>query len=507
MHCCSVADNALRDANYPAIVDDTTSNRHVSAQPQHYSAGMSSTSCRPKLLRHFSPSLRSLNGCVNPLSVMSSIARHFVVCDKIGRARFFATLGMTVFLQLLTGCVLPRTFPPPPRVVSLREPLSLTITVAPFAIAPELLLHSWSPDGRYVAFWQFDVAGLPPNPNIPTRLRFYDVKERRLCEFPYQTSPYIETGPYATTGWFGTVEDFDFMANLVKGGPASGLPCKDFGPSDWPSGFSEGEFSPNNAAWANTIELSRTNGIITLQTIIDKTPGASSTPGVTFTWSIDERLGDLGMGGQWLSDQTFLIYETREVGPVLLKTAGENIPLIPELTGGTKIPRSEVYAIAARGETYHILLLTHTNQSPLFAPRLYHGNTNRTEALPSQFFGGQFSANGQWLLLRANDGLWLRSADTQNATPRQISPNADSAPLFSPDETQILITDEATQNAVLLDLPSLKPKARWQLRSATHMYIPTLYASAWSPDGKSILIHGSVPGRADNALFILTLDK
>ncbi len=80
-------------------------------------------------------------------------------------------------------------------------------------------------------------------------------------------------------------------------------------------------------------------------------------------------------------------------------------------------------------------------------------------------------------------------------------------PLFSPDETQLLIADEVTQDVVLLDLPSLKPKARWRLHSAMYGYASALHASAWSPDGKSILVLGSVPGRVDNALFILTPAK
>jgi hypothetical protein len=33
----------------------------------------------------------------------------------------------------------------------------------------------------------------------------------------------------------------------------------------------------------------------------------------TVNWSIDERLGELGLGGEWVTDSQFLIYETRDL--------------------------------------------------------------------------------------------------------------------------------------------------------------------------------------------------
>ena len=207
----------------------------------------------------------------------------------------------------LSACTLPPSFPPPPRAVAALAPtvsLATPIEVAPFVVAPHLQLHSGSPDGRYIAFWQSDNPQ-PLLPNAPMRLRFYDIKARRLCEFPFETNRQL------ASSWMGTVEEFKFIADIIdRGDVVVGKPCDGFDFGDWPSGYLDGIYSPNGNAYADTYELTHTNGIVTLQTIIAKDNDTSSTALLTYTWSIDERLGAIGMGGQWVSDETFLIYET-----------------------------------------------------------------------------------------------------------------------------------------------------------------------------------------------------
>ncbi len=332
------------------------------------------------------------------------------------------------------------------------------------------------------------------------RLRFYDVKELHLCEFPFETNPQLNSG------WMGTVEEFQFIADIDTGGPMVGLPCGSFSGGDWGSGGYDGVYSPSYTAYADTYELTRTNGIVTLQTIIAKDTDTSSTALLTFTWSIDERLGAIGMGGQWVSDETFLIYETREVGPALLKSTGEIFPLIPVWRGAPAVARPHLHAQASVSTAYHILLSAWVGDPESMAQRLYHGDTGRTEALPQKFSDGRFSPNGHWLTLRADDGLWLRSADTTYPIPRQISTNADNAPLFSPDESRFIIVDEATQALALITLPDFQTCTAWQLRSPTQRYTPSPYASAWSPDGSTLLVYGFVPAQADSALFVLRPD-
>ena len=372
--------------------------------------------------------------------------------------------------------------------------------VAPFVVAPHLQLHSGSPDGRYIAFWQSD-STQPLLPNAPMRLRFYDIKARRLCEFPFETNPQLNSG------WMGTVEEFKFIADIDTGGPMVGLPCDSFSGGDWGSGGYDGVYSPSYAAWANTFELTRTNGILTLNTVIAESYDPAITDTLaSYTWSIDERLGELGMGGQWVSDETFLIYETREFGPALLKSTGEIIPLIPNVMGTTSVARPHLHAQASVNTTYHILLSAWVGDPESMAQRLYHGNTGRTEALPQKFSDGRFSPNGHWLTLRADDGLWLRSADTTYPIPRQISTNADNTPLFSPDESRFIIVDEAIQALKLISLPDFQTLAVWQLGSSTQHYSPALYVSVWSPDGSAIFVYGNRSAQADSALFVLQPD-
>ena len=66
--------------------------------------------------------------------------------------------------------------------------------------------------------------------------------------------------------------------------------------------------------------------------------------------------------------------------------------------------------------------------------------------------------------------------------------------------------DEATQALKLISLPDVQTRTAWQLRSPTQRYSPSPYASAWSPDGSTLLVYGFVPTQADSALFVLRPD-
>jgi len=208
------------------------------------------------------------------------------------------------------------------------------------------------------------------------------------------------------------------------------------------------------------------------------------------------------MGGQWVSDDSFLIYETLDVGPVLLNTNGDITPLIPKLNGDTTSPRNKVYAQAAINNGFHILLTPRDETAQSFGVQLYHSKSGNTEILPAQFYDGYLSPQGQWLLLRTHEGLWLRSTDESQPLPQKISSISDNAVLFSPDEKLMLLADDTQQTTQLISPRNLQRQRSIRLRSDQQTYTPILYASQWSPDGKAVAMLGLNPNQAISALFV-----
>ncbi len=59
------------------------------------------------------------------------------------------------------------------------------VGVAPVFGPLQMRLSTWSPDGSYLAFWQYDTADVAANPQFPAgTLSFFDVESGRTCTYP-----------------------------------------------------------------------------------------------------------------------------------------------------------------------------------------------------------------------------------------------------------------------------------------------------------------------------------
>jgi hypothetical protein len=234
-------------------------------------------------------------------------------------------------------------------------------------------------------------------------------------------------------------------------------------------------------------------------------------------WRIDERLGDLGLGGAWLTEELFLIYETLDQGPVLVK-AGQGVsPIALELFGLTHIPGMlgpEGFNLSARGsvvtgtQTYHLVLAGVGIESNFPPLRLYHSETGQVEQLPFKYTGWPvFSPDGRWLVLDARpikDGyesfeLWLRPVDPVGSEAHRLTSGDSSRWAWSPDWAWA--AGEAAGDIVIFSIPDGYLLGTWA--GDTYHLVPL----SWSAKGESLAVQGYLPNGQGEGLFVIPVTR
>ncbi len=164
--------------------------------------------------------------------------------------------------------------------------------------------------------------------------------------------------------------------------------------------------SPGGDYQATTTVMTSTSGLLSLSTSIVVTPTGQVMN--TVPWSIDQRLGEMGLGGAWITDRLFLIYETLPQGPLLIDVGGDVIQIAPDLFGVPTDPGWPAVFYRAQAfmqpgtQTYH-LILSAGGEERLFPPvRLYHSEMGQVEEMPfAHLWSPAFSPDGRYLLLDA----------------------------------------------------------------------------------------------------------
>jgi hypothetical protein len=270
-----------------------------------------------------------------------------------------------------------------------------------------------------------------------------------------------------------------------------------------------GARSSEGAYLASTQEQSRESGILYLRTTI--TDLARGRVAGQVDWSVDERLGDLGLGGEWIGPTTFLLYETRERGPLLLETTGEVRTVLSDLLGIGTVPSiagTDAYTWVARPVIrttqpgYHLLLSGIGEEARFPLARLLHAENGRIETLPYRYpWRAGFTPDGRWLMMDARP-------DTGGYETHQIW----IRPLEGGDEQWALLADRLDSDTWAPDVDSYA----WQ--QGTHVVWQAFPGGAalgaWdvspyaarpasiSPDGCRLAAEGSVPGEWRAALFV-----
>ncbi len=389
--------------------------------------------------------------------------------------------------------------------------------IEPFAIAPYIRFESWSPDGQWMAYWsssQQDVDNQVPYTMPGGTLHLANPESGQVCAV---AQFHTETDGSASVQW-----GEDGSAIVVVGQEAfRGMPCQvepfralaDYTPQQNES--PDPAISPDGRYRATTALVSSQNGILTLDTSL--TPSRETGPSQSVTWQIDERLGDHGLGGEWVSPTQFLIYETLSEGPLLIDIQQGVISVLSELFGLHEIPsiRDEegysLQAMAAPGvepDTFHLALSGVGLEAIFPAAMLYHAESGQVERLPYPTVWG-FGADYEWLFLYQevftisfadggrNSGyhLWARRLEDLEGRWQLIAPALDYL-LWRENASEMAFTQNET-SVVWQTFPEGQPMGRW------HTGDYWVHPAAFSPDGRHLVALGNLPGRWEYGLFVL----
>jgi hypothetical protein len=413
---------------------------------------------------------------------------------------------------------------PPPTETPTIEPTA--IPLEPLATAPAVRFDGWSPDGDWLAYWistDEDVSGnFYPFP--PGRLNLHNVRTGQECLYDEllasQEGDRVIWQPdgelvvsIADRYLAGAPCQGDLVTAETPGGAleATRVPT---GEASTPEGDVQTSLSPEGSYQAETRVMDRSAGTINLTTTILALPDRQVVN--TVDWKIDERLGELGMGGEWLAGNQFLIYETLDRGPLLITVSGEMIEVARQLFGIDPLPsimdeqgvslRAAGSAVAG-SDTYHIVLYGVGSESNFPPVRLYHSDDGQVEEMPFRDpWPPGFSTDGRWLLLDEHptqDGfethaLWIRPVDPPGSQLRFFA--AGSIPAaWSPDTSRAAFLQPGSVSVYIF--PEGKLLGSWAIEDYETL------TQSWSPQGDSLALLAGVPGEWQQALFVIPFNR
>lgn len=269
---------------------------------------------------------------------------------------------------------------------------------------------------------------------------------------------------------------------------------------------------------AETTQLSEDQGILELQTTIYST--GESNPVFQFEWQRYTALGDLDLGGEWLTDELLLITTELARGPLLVDLrglpAGEPrlIEVAPELFGVPGVVERDpenFTGLVAYGAghpripgEFHLLLAGSWIEGQFPPVQLYHSETGEVETFAQTYLDGiGFRPDPGWVVLVSRDS----SSGSETATywSRAIDSNVDGVKklatggylFFSPAGDQFMHTSQGTV-VERRSFPGNIPLNSWNLSPYQPGWV------FWSPDGQAAaVVSYPTSGAGEYSLFVL----
>jgi hypothetical protein len=241
------------------------------------------------------------------------------------------------------------------------------------------------------------------------------------------------------------------------------------------------------------------------------TASGSSQPQDTVTWQIDERIGEHGLGGEWISKEQFLLYESLAQGPLIIDMEN-GIISVAQLFGLDEIPSitgKEGYGIRAiplpsiERDSFHLILQGIGLEANFPTVMLYHAENRVVEKIPFQHVWWKpFSPDGKWLLMDKRPDvngyetytIFIRATEDVNGPWRQIAAAVNSV-LWNTDWSEMAFNDD--EIVTWQTFPEAEIIRQWNTGEFW------AYPAAWSPDGQSIVTIGNIPGVNEYGLFFL----
>jgi hypothetical protein len=277
-------------------------------------------------------------------------------------------------------------------------------------------------------------------------------------------------------------------------------------------------FSPSGQYQTTSVVHDELDGTLSVVTRIAETK-TDRTKNV-IKWKHPGGLGSLGLGGEWLTDDQFLIYQALDIGPMLIRTDGDITQIAPELFGLPAEPQEAAKwfvegGIISGASRYHLVLLGSNTDAGEPVVRFYHSETGEVEMVPFPATWGPFSPNGKWLLLdkrptvegHESYEVWFRPVDPVGSPVRRLAGGFTLNLLWSPDWAKVASTawnspdPYASRPSVVqvLSFPEVTQLGSW--KSEDYSMTPL----AWSPDGRFLVVRGYVVGIQREALFVISV--
>jgi hypothetical protein len=393
------------------------------------------------------------------------------------------------------------------------DPGTILTAAEPIATAAYISVSGWSPDGRWLAYWSSDQTdvNVQQQTGMPGgTLHFWDAITGEICVMSqFHTASDRDAG----IQWIEdnavvvVMLDSTYTRRPCQTEPFTMLP--DYQPPQVEQ--SDPALSPDGRFRILSTQISNQNGILTYETKLVTVDDGQGLAAVT--WQIDERLGDYSgwLGGEWASPTQFVIYETRQQGPLMLDAEQGVVPVLTDLLQLDAIPTlgdEAGYSLTARlifspeTNTYH-LLISGIGLEGNFPPvRLYHAENGLVETLPYTHVYWPLGVVG-WVFLDGRpivDGhetyeIRMRRLEDAGGTWQLLASDVDGA-LWNEHQTEMVFTQGETAvvwqtfpDGVLLD--------GWE--TDPYWTTPVIF----SPDGRFVVTTGNKPGQWAYGLFVL----
>ena len=412
-------------------------------------------------------------------------------------------------------------------------------TVELRATAPRIFPHSWSPDGTFLAYWTFTANEVAKDYTYPPgTLNFLNARTGATCTYPHEVSYgyYGSQFSWAAPAQFLTLSsDKNYETSRVllntpcmdqpeevtelAGAAILSISTAQSEPSQlWLSGREScwlydmqtqsvrelnipqaagcgGIWSPTATyiAYTNT-EYVEGNSLMALTSIFNINSGEVAA---TAEWEVRPALGELAPL-VWLGEESVLIPETLEQGPLLLTVGQGSTQVAPTWFHVEASPRQRAFAVAeeSSGEFYAVLMQEQVEMAPESKKELallYGSATGQVVELPFQTML-DFSPDGKWAYgFNDNESggyLWRLDGNMEDMLQLPLAQDSFNN-RWNPNSTQIATGGYG--GMPIFALPSGEQID--QIKVGSYAAWPF----GWSPDGKYFAVRG-VGGQ--EALFV-----
>jgi hypothetical protein len=382
------------------------------------------------------------------------------------------------------------------------------VRVAPLITAPRILFAGWSPKGDWFAYHTFtpeqnakldlNIEGLTSYP--PASLHFYQVPSGQACLFPRP----VDVGNGSPT-WLPDGQVLLRISNTWF----RGSPCRDdfsrvINPDLIQAHLPDPSLSPEGTYRARRVYECRDGLVDNTLTITRVSDGKQVS---IIKWLNEARIGscwDQSPGGDWVNDQLFLIPETLDQGPLLVKAGAGTTQIAAELFGEQITPCDQescrsyhaFFIPSDDSVDIHYLLAARERYEERQQYFLYRPENREIEQLlyPAIWWPG-YSPDGNWLLMDDRSGdhknLWFRPVDPPEGLFRLFMAAAQYL-TWSPSGRKIAITGW-NRTISVFSFPQGMPLGSWDIGGYNLWPV-------WSPDEEHIVLVGS-----DNKDYVLSL--